>query len=66
MVIIIIFCRYFQLRQMGTLSGEATLVIFIVAAHVGLGHLIKERICSHWSKFFSLGVDYFEKTLSAR
>ena len=29
-------------------------VIFIIASHNNWGHLIKERICSHWSKFFPL------------
>ena len=32
-------------------------VIFIFASHMNWGHLIKERICSRWSKFFPLRVD---------
>ena len=32
-------------------------VIFIVVSHIHWGHLIKERICSHPSKFFPLRVD---------
>ena len=33
--------------------------LFIVAPHINLGNFIKERICSHWSKFFPLRVDPF-------
>ena len=29
-------------------------IIFIAASHINWGHLIKERICSHWSKFILL------------
>ena len=32
-------------------------VIFIVASHINWGHIIKERLCSHWSKFIPLRVD---------
>ena len=32
-------------------------VIFIVAFHINWGHLIQERICSQWSKFFPLRGD---------
>ena len=32
-------------------------VIFIVASHINFGRLRKERICSHWSKFFPLRED---------
>ena len=32
-------------------------VIFIVASNINWCHLIKERICFHWSKFFHLKVD---------
>ena len=32
-------------------------VVFIIAYHINGGHLIKERICSCWSKFFSLRED---------
>ena len=32
-------------------------VSLVVASHTNWGHLIKERICSHWSKFFPLRVD---------
>ena len=39
-----------------TLKGNNS-VIFIVACHIPLGHLIKERICSSRSKFFPLRVD---------
>ena len=42
---------------MGTLSGEATLSFFSVAFPANCGQLLKERICSHWSKFFPLRVD---------
>ena len=41
-------------------------VIFIVASNVNWGHLIKERICSHWSKFFALRVDPILGRLSGK
>ena len=34
---------------------------FIVASRISWSSLIKERICSHQSKFFPLGVDPFEE-----
>ena len=41
-----------------TLRGSNS-VFFIIASHINWGHLIKERICSHRSKFFHLRVDHF-------
>ena len=41
---------------MGTLSGEATLLVSLLP-HINWGHLVMERICSHWSKFFPLRED---------
>ena len=41
---------------MGTFSGEATLS-FSLLPPINWGHLIKERICSHWSKFIPLRED---------
>ena len=41
-----------------TFRGSNSL-LFIGAPHINWGHLIKERICSHWSKFFCLRVDLF-------
>ena len=42
---------------MGTLSGEATPVIFIAACHIKWGYLMKDRICFPRSKFFPVRVD---------
>ena len=47
---------------MGTLSGEATL-ISIFASHLIRGQLLKKKICSIKSKFFTLRVDLILKGL---
>ena len=54
-----------DLKCMGTLSGQATLFIFIFASYLtnSKGQLIKKRICSPRSKFFSLNVDIILKRL---
>ena len=36
---------------------ESNSVIYIAASHINQGHLIKERICSHWRKFIPLRAD---------
>ena len=41
----------------GYTSRGSNSVIFIVISHMNLGHLIKEIICSCWSKFIPLRVD---------
>ena len=42
---------------MGTLSGEATL-LFSFLCHLGIRcQLLKKRVCSPWSNFFSLRGD---------
>ena len=43
---------------MGPFRGSNS-VFLILASHINWGHLIKERICSHGSKFFPLRVDPF-------
>ena len=50
-------------EKMGTLSGEATP---FSDSHLSWGQLLKERICSHWSKFFHLRVDLISKGLLHR
>ena len=54
-----------DLKCMDTLSGQATLFIFIFASYLtnSKDQLIKKRICSLWSKFFSLNVDIILKRL---
>ena len=47
---------------MDTLSGEIiAIVIFVSLLNNGL--LLKERICSHRSKFFPLSVDFIVEQL---
>ena len=49
-------CRA-QDKVNGYTFKERNSVIFIVASKINWGHLINKRICSHWSKFFSLTED---------
>ena len=46
-----------DLKEMVTLSGEATPPFYMFAFPLNRGQFLKERICSHWSKFFPLRVD---------
>ena len=43
-----------KLKVNGYTFRGSNSVSFIIASHINWGHLIKERICSHWSKFFPL------------
>ena len=47
------------LKCMGTLSGEVTLLVAYIefASLLKRDLLSRERICSYWSKFFSLRVN---------
>ena len=49
--------EFWILNMNGYTFRGSNSVIFIVASHINWGHLLKERICSHWSKFFPLRVD---------
>ena len=51
---------------MSTFSGETTLLFYMFASIFRRGQLIKERICSLKSKFFSLLVDLILEPLSYR
>ena len=54
------------LKMNGYTFRGSNSVIFIIASHINWGHLIKERIRFHQSKFFPLRVDPILGRLSSR